>query len=568
MIYNKRYQIALILFLVTIPYLNSFSCSFHFDDNYVILSDPLIRDMRNLPEIFSGAFERPLLRASFALNYAFNGLNVAGYHLFNLVLHLTVCLEIFYLAKLLEKMFARGQEKSFFPLLSALAFGMHPLFTGSVTYIASRSAAMATFFYLLSMIFVVLALERKDVNKRRRDVFLLFSVAAFAAGFLVKEIIVTLPAMLVIYLFIGYDGRPGTFAKKYMLPAAVFFFVLGGYFLARYAAFEHIIPSDEARIYEGVLSPYHYFLTELKVIVFYYLKWLLVPVGGPFADPDIPAETTFLSASVLLSAGFISSVIFLALKYRKRFPIPSFGVLWFFITLLPTSSIFPLGDVAVERHVYLPGAGFSLIAGSILEGLRKKIPAKAALAVFTLLFVFLGYATAERNKVWLSEVTLWEDAAGKSPQKVRVLNNRAFAYMIEGELDIAARYYAELLAQFPEYPYGHSNLGSIYEAQGRIAEAIQEYQEAVRLRPDNPLLRAKLGAAYDKAGSRLAAIEQLNAALAGDPSNPQIMALLALVLSKNGDFGRAAALAGKSLELDPQNRLAAEIMRQIHERQK
>jgi hypothetical protein len=261
------------------------------------------------------------------------------------------------------------------------------------------------------MIFVVLALEQRDVNKRRRNVFFLFSVTAFLAGFLVKEIVVSLPAMLVIYLFIRYDEQPGALAKKYALPATAFLFVLGGYFLAQYATFEYFIPSDAERIYEGMLSPLHYFLTELKVIAFYYLKWLLVPVGGPFVDPDIPAETACLSASALLSAGFISALIFLALKYRKHFPILSFGILWYFITLLPTSSIFPLGDVAVERHVYLPGAGFSLIAGSILEGLRKKMPAKASLSIFTLLFVFLGYVTAERNKVWQSEVTLWEDAA-------------------------------------------------------------------------------------------------------------------------------------------------------------
>ena len=51
--------------------------------------------------------------------------------------------------------------------------------------------------------------------------------------------------------------------------------------------------------------------------------------------------------------------------------------------------------------------------------------------------------TIKTNFAWKSEVTLWEDAALKSPNKIRVLGNRAFAYFEAGDLEKAEALYID-----------------------------------------------------------------------------------------------------------------------------
>ena len=78
-------------------YQNALDNSFHYDDFHSIKANPHIRNLANIPaffqrpEMFSGMAERamyrPLVLVSYALNYWLGGLDVQGFHLFNLGLH-------------------------------------------------------------------------------------------------------------------------------------------------------------------------------------------------------------------------------------------------------------------------------------------------------------------------------------------------------------------------------------------------------------------------------------------------------------------------------------------------
>lgn len=561
--HDIKKQVIIIVLLTTIVYLNSFHNSFHFDDNYTIIADSLIKDIHNLPAIVSQFLQRPLLRITFAINYCIGGVHVFSYHLFNLLFHIIVSIELYILCRLLVKKFSKQQNSpSFFPLLTALFFSLHPLHTGSVTYISSRSAVLAAVFFLLSFILFLKALSSE---KHYRTVFIFLYGFTFILGLGVKELVTTLPVVAFAYTFIEFDGNFRSYIRRFCVPLTMGFLLLGLYFLARYFFLPSLIPA-ERNIYEGVLPRYQYFLTELNVVVFQYLKWLIIPIGGPYVDPDIPPETTFWGASTIASTIIILSLIFTAFRFRRKQPILSFGILWYFITLIPTSSIFPLGDVAVERHVYIPSIGFSLIVGFVLDKLRGNLSLRTVLAVYALIFASFLYLTIERNSIWKNELTLWEDAVKKSPDKIRVLNNRAYAYIIEGELDTAERYYKELLERFPEYPYGHNNLGTIYYKTGRINEAIHEYIKAVKLRPMYAFFRINLGLAYEKKGLLEEAIKEFNNALRLEPSNAKAMTFLASTLAKNGDFERSMQFAKRSIKLQPDDPLAHYVIGYSYER--
>jgi len=551
--HDIKRQLFLILFLTIVVYVNSFNNSFHFDDNYVIVGDNVIKDIHNLPVILSQFFQRPLLRATFAINYYIGGLHVFSYHLFNLFFHIAVSIEIYILCwLLLRKLSGKKDNSSLFPFLTALFFSLHPLHTGSVTYIASRSAVLSALFFLLSFI---LFLKAFPDEKHYKKLFLFLYGFTFLLGLGVKEIVATLPVVILAYTFVEFKGDHRSYLRKYFIPLSIGFILLGIYLLARHIMLDIFVPVDSG-IYEGVLPRYHYLLTELNVIVLHYLKWLIVPIGGPYVDPDIPARITFFEIPTIASAIIIISLIFIAFRVRKKQPLLSFGIFWYFITLLPTSSIFPLGDVAVERHVYIPAIGFSLIVGYFLDKLREKLHLRVVLTIYALIFVLLMYLTIERNTIWRSELSLWEDAVKKSPHKVRVLNNRAYAYMLEGKLDMAEHYYKELIERFPEYPYGHNNLGTVYYRTERINEAIHEYIRAIQLRPMYALFRVNLGVAYERAGLFDEAEEEFNTALMLEPSNAKTMTFLASTLAKKGEFKKSIQFAQRSLEIQPNDPLA------------
>jgi hypothetical protein len=81
-------------------YHNSFQGPFIFDDPHSIPSNPHIRHLWPIRETLSAPRNctvngRPVVCLSLALNYALGGLNVGGYHAFNLMVHLLSALVLF-----------------------------------------------------------------------------------------------------------------------------------------------------------------------------------------------------------------------------------------------------------------------------------------------------------------------------------------------------------------------------------------------------------------------------------------------------------------------------------------
>ena len=113
---NSKFQYVAFVFIPSIAialYLNSFNNSFHFDDISSIVENPYIRDLRNLPLFLKGLgvktnWFRVLPTLSFAINYHFHGLNVFGYHLVNLILHILSGFLVYFISR---NLFTLGLEK-------------------------------------------------------------------------------------------------------------------------------------------------------------------------------------------------------------------------------------------------------------------------------------------------------------------------------------------------------------------------------------------------------------------------------------------------------------------------
>jgi len=143
------FTFVLISALGTIIYFKSFFSGFEFDDHVFVINNPAIRDLFNLKLIWDGFNTRFLTGLTFAFNYKVAKLSVFGYHLFNLVVHITTSFLVYNLVLTIFKT-PCGSKLSFsdnaasIALFSSLIFLAHPIQTQAVTYISQRAASMAT----------------------------------------------------------------------------------------------------------------------------------------------------------------------------------------------------------------------------------------------------------------------------------------------------------------------------------------------------------------------------------------------------------------------------------------
>jgi len=152
---------ALIVLAALATYSNTFSVPFTFDDQLAIVVNPSIRELTAWREVFSpppgtaGAVGRPVVNFTFALNYAWGGLNVRGYHVVNLLIHALAGLTLFGLMRrtLLRPALREPFAADALPLAcaAALVWTVHPLLTESVTSVVQRNESLASLLMLFTL---------------------------------------------------------------------------------------------------------------------------------------------------------------------------------------------------------------------------------------------------------------------------------------------------------------------------------------------------------------------------------------------------------------------------------
>jgi hypothetical protein len=357
---NKRFNIiacGIIAALVLIAYSNTFTASFHFDDNPSIIENATIRHITfdNIAQIIRGV--RPVIYLSIMVNYAFSGLNVIGWHIFNIGIHIANSIFVYLLVlwTLLLPVFGKrydGQAK-WMALFAALLFGVHPIQTESVTYIISRTELLATFFYLATFLLFV---KGAPTGKFGYAIGMLFT-SFLAMGS--KEWAVTLPALLILYdfLFIA-KGKVGPVLSRWYL-----FVMTAIPWVQVYNTLSLTAKGGQSGIGFDVvsptgISPVSYLLTSFNVI-WTYIRLLVLPIGQNL-DYEYPIAKTLFEMPTILS--FIGHLVVVSAAFwlykKKGMLLVPFGVAWFYIGLSPVQSFVPIIDVIFEHRLYMPSIGF------------------------------------------------------------------------------------------------------------------------------------------------------------------------------------------------------------------
>ena len=239
-----------------------------------------------------------------------HGLDVTGYHIFNLVIHLLNALLVYWLiiltfrtpyasAYLQKDVLKTSAPYRWIPLFTALLFVSHPVQTQAVTYIVQRFASLSTLFYLASLVLYIKA-RGSDSSKKARYAFYAGSIISAILAMRTKEIAFTLPVMAVLYEFMFFRGD----IKKrvlYLLPLVLTMFIIPLSMLVTQGGSTGASGIDELTKIAGSVdvSRWDYLNTQFRVIVTY-IRLLFFPVNQNL-DYDYPIYRTFFTPPVFLS---------------------------------------------------------------------------------------------------------------------------------------------------------------------------------------------------------------------------------------------------------------------------
>jgi protein O-mannosyl-transferase len=564
--------LLLLALLAAAIYSNTFSASFHFDDQLNIIENPWIKQLFYLRDLSGSRYVGFL---TFALNYHFGGLSVFGYHLVNLLIHITNGFLVYVLVRLLFRASdtsgaARTTTASWIALAAALLFVVHPIQTQAVTYIVQRFTSLAAMFYLLTVV-CYLYWRLSPPDRKSRNLWYAGALIATILAMKTKENTFTLPFMLLLIEAVFF----APLIRRSWIRLTPFLLMLPIIPLSRHGA----LGEGEAGFASDItdISRWDYLLTQFRVITTY-LRLLIFPVNQNL-DYDYPVSHSLFDPPVFFSFLFLSALFVLALYLlfssrlvpnfngappsrpgsnppaQWRLPyaasrLVGFGILWFFLTLSIESSLIPIRDVIYEHRLYLPSIGFWLAAGTVLIGVFQRRPIVGIMAVGALVTIF-SVATYQRNKVWQDELTLWSDVVRKSPEKARPHYTLGMAYAKQKEWDEAINQYRIAIKITPNDPKAHYNLGNTEKALGRFDEAVQEYLSALRFDPDYAEAHNNLGLVYETLGRRDEAIREYQAALASKPSLAETHNNLGVVYKDQGRLKEALHEYQVALMLDP-----------------
>ncbi len=593
-----RTHLAVIVLAGALVYANALAGPFLFDDQSAVVTNARIREL-SLAAAFDPPREtpvagRPLVQLSLAANYAAGGLDVTGYHVVNVGVHLlAACLLYALVRRTLERRDASPRLRAHAPAValgSALVWVVHPLATDAVSYVTQRTELLMATALLLTLYCALRAFDAPG-----RPGWVAGAVLACTAGAMSKETMVVAPVLVLLYdrVFLYPSWRQAVAGRRVLYLGLAASWVVLGWLI--YTAGRSTVGVG------GVAAAWTYLLNQV-VIVARYLRLAVWPVDLVL-DYGLPRPLT--PGAVLGPALVVAAFVVLTLVALWRAPRLGFLGAWVLVTLAPTSSVVPIAtEVGAERRMYLPLAALAVlfVVGLVWvttrrgtqgesggDGAPRRSWPLAATVALAAVCVGLAAGTVLRNREYQSRLTIartsverWPNgrarfrladelvAAGSHTDALAQLQQAVTDYppayyglatemMVSGRLDDAAIYAREFIRLVPEssaVPVARDLLGKALMLQGKLAEAVTEYERLVQQQPDDAGARAALADVLLRQGRLDEAVTRFGEALQRRPDDPEILqrAGLALAAAKRMDeaveaFDRAAGAKPDDIRL-------------------
>jgi len=499
------------------PVLNSRSLSFddneYLTENHLVQTPGFVSAGRFMTEVLEPStvrgYYQPLSMTSLMLDYAAGGrpTDLRAFHRTGLLLHVlnTTLLGVF-----LYLLF----DHAFTAVLVAALFGLHPVATECLPWLAQRKTLLATFFGLACLIAYL------GFVRTRSWSFYAFSLFAYVLALLSKPTATPLAVALILL-----DRWPLQNLNRRTLLNKVPFLLIA-------AAFSAITVISQSRT-GGTIPPDPSSWTRGPLILGYtttlYLRNLLWPVGFPayypFPEPFSLANRAVLAHVVM---GVVLAIAVVA--SARRSPRWLVGFLIFFVTIFPTLGLIGFTDViAANRFLYLPMIGLLIPIADVLPRLWMGTPnrrrALARLCIISIgCAVLLAEAVASRAALvpWRDTTSLFryllENLPGAPDDAVgRIRYNLGNALADSGDRTAAIEEYRAAIELAPNLARAHNNLAVELVNADRPAEAVVHFDRALQLDSRNANALSSYGAALVKLGRPIEGLERFRQALQVKP---------------------------------------------------
>lgn len=517
--------LALVLLVTAAVYGRTVEHAFiGYDDPQRVLENPEVREGLTW-EGFLWAFRttshapyyHPLSWLSHMLDCQLYGLDPAGHHLTNVLLHLiNVLLTFVLLHQLTGRLWAS--------LLGAGLFALHPVQAGTVCWISARPDLLATSFSLAALLAYV----------RRR---MAASVVAFALALLAKPAVLALPLVLLLIDAWPLERlRPRPWAR--VMEKAPWLLLSAAAAAAVLLDAERVGGIDPAA---AVPAPAR--LANAAVSYLRYLRFLVLPGGFSVHHPHpyLPGGTPWAVWQVVAATVVLATLTVGALVTRTGWL--RTGWLWFVVMVLPVSGILQVGDQGLaERYVYLAAIGPFMAAALALSTLAERWNSRVVTGVAAVVLLALAAQSWTEVRAWRTTVTLFRHGLTRYPSDPLMHYDLAVALEKEGDLAGAERHYRESLRIRPRSAQALNNLGNLLYGQGRVEEARVSYEGALEIRPGWPMALNNLGNVLRALGRNDEAIARYREALASPDRDPRLDPILANAL------GTVLLRQGRSVE--------------------
>ena len=432
------------LVLGALIYLPGLPGAFVFDDIGNILNNPGMRQpITNLDGLLRATFSapvggllRPISTLSFILDAHLFGLRPEPFKITNIGIHLAVGILLWFLAReLLRAYRPPGGESwsdktlAWLSLAASTVWLVHPLNLTSVLYVVQRDNSLGIFFTVAALLSYMVGRRRRGAGGRL--LMWLATPGFMLTGMLCKENAALTPVyiMVIEFTLLGFRDARGGASRE------VFGFLALFLLLPLLAAIAYCIsnPAYFFGAYNGRgFTLYQRLISEPRVLVDY-LRWIVVPdlrQLGLFHD-DIKASRTLLDpATTLPCILFVIALVTTGFALRRRAPLLSLGILWFFAGQLMESTVLPL-ELAFEHRNYLPLFGLILggVGGLYSLAMRRGTATRGVKTLLGFWILLLALATATRAADWQNELAFAQSESQHHPHSARALAEMEWAYL-------------------------------------------------------------------------------------------------------------------------------------------
>jgi protein O-mannosyl-transferase len=486
-----------------------------------------------------------------AVNYAVGGLDVRGYHLLNVVVHLLAGLTLFALVR--QTLRLRGIASRFQESADLIAFSVsliwlvHPLQTQAVTYIVQRGESLMGLFFLLFLYCTV-----RGALSPKPNGWYLSAVWCCWLGMGTKEVMIVAPLVMLVYdrTFLS-DSWKTAFQQRWPV------YLMGALAQVALLVLISALLAEQADASAGFdvrgLTAWEYLRSQPAVIL-HYLRLAIWPdkLCLDYMWPVASNPLEIYGLGLLILSLFVGSLVLL-----RWWPRIAFTGITFFLVLAPTSSFMPILDLAVEHRMYLPLipvialvvlALFTLISRVLKTESQQR---SAMLAIVLIVATGLTVRTRHRNEDYASRVSMWSDVVTQTPHNYRGHFCLGLALQEQNRLEEAATALQRSIELNPGYAKGHQSLAMIKAAQGDTAQAISHYQHAIRFSTGFVLAYRNYGNLLARQNDYKLALEQYARAIEIEPADVATYRVAGHTWLKLGRYREAADAFQSAVTLQP-----------------